>query len=66
MNVIEHPALCTLTAPASTRRGPLQMAISASGTDPAEAARLHHILEQDLEQGTSPFQKELLKFHVKR
>ncbi len=66
VNVIDHPALCSLTVPASTRCGPLQVAISTSGMDPAEAARLRRVLEQDLEQGTSYFQKEVLKFQSRR
>jgi precorrin-2 dehydrogenase / sirohydrochlorin ferrochelatase len=62
VNVVDHPASCTLTVPASTRLGALQVAISTSGTDPAAAARLRQILEQDLEHGTSRFQQEMLNF----
>jgi precorrin-2 dehydrogenase/sirohydrochlorin ferrochelatase len=62
VNVIDDPDLCTLTVPASTRRGVLQVAISTSGTNPAVAARLRQVLEADLENGTSRFQTEVLKF----
>lgn len=62
VNVVDDSDNCTLTVPASTRRGVLHIAISTSGTDPAEAARLRQVLEADLEQGTSRFQTEVLKF----
>jgi siroheme synthase (precorrin-2 oxidase/ferrochelatase) len=38
------------------------VAISTSGTNPAVAARLRQVLEADLENGTSRFQTEVLKF----
>jgi precorrin-2 dehydrogenase/sirohydrochlorin ferrochelatase len=45
LNVVDVPELCTFIAPATLKRGALQIAISTAGASPAFAARLRRELE---------------------
>ncbi len=62
VNICDSRDLCTFIVPASIRRGTLQVAISTSGTNPAEARRLREILDSDLKDGVKHFQEEIIKF----
>jgi len=46
VNVVDRPALCTFTVPATLRRGDLTLAISTEGRCPALAGILREELEQ--------------------
>ncbi|WP_083486535.1 precorrin-2 dehydrogenase/sirohydrochlorin ferrochelatase family protein [Alicyclobacillus ferrooxydans] len=58
--VVDDPAACTLTVPATVKRGALHVAISTSGTNPRLARQLRRTLEADLDDKTNGFQKEIL------
>ena len=46
VNVLDRPALCDFIAPATVRRGALQLAISTGGRSPFMAGHVRHVLEQ--------------------
>lgn len=54
VNVTDAPELCSFVTPAVVRRGPLQIAISTSGTSPATARRLRAELERRFGPAYSP------------
>jgi precorrin-2 dehydrogenase/sirohydrochlorin ferrochelatase len=56
VNVVDRPALCTFTVPATVRRGDLTLAISTEGRCPALAG----ILREELEQRYGPEYSELV------
>jgi precorrin-2 dehydrogenase/sirohydrochlorin ferrochelatase len=56
INVLDRPELCTFIAPATVRRGQLQIAISTSGASPA----LAKILREELEEQFGESYAELL------
>jgi precorrin-2 dehydrogenase/sirohydrochlorin ferrochelatase len=56
VNVVDRPALCTFTVPATLRRGDLTLAISTEGRCPALAG----ILREELEQRYGPEYSELV------
>ncbi|MCL6548240.1 MAG: bifunctional precorrin-2 dehydrogenase/sirohydrochlorin ferrochelatase [Alicyclobacillus sp.] len=58
VNVADNLALCSFQVPARVRRGPLLVAISTSGTDPAGARRLRQLLEEHLDTGSGSFAEE--------
>ena len=56
VNVVDRPALCTFTVPATVRRGDLTLAISTEGRCPALAG----ILREELEERYGPEYSELV------
>jgi precorrin-2 dehydrogenase/sirohydrochlorin ferrochelatase len=56
VNVVDRPALCTFTVPATVHRGDLTLAISTEGRCPALAG----ILREELEQRYGPEYAELV------
>jgi precorrin-2 dehydrogenase/sirohydrochlorin ferrochelatase len=56
VNVVDRPALCTFTVPATVRRGDLTLAISTEGRCPALAG----ILREELEARYGPEYAELV------
>jgi precorrin-2 dehydrogenase / sirohydrochlorin ferrochelatase len=56
VNVVDRPALCTFTVPATLHRGDLTMAVSTEGRCPALAG----ILREELEQRYGPEYAELV------
>jgi precorrin-2 dehydrogenase/sirohydrochlorin ferrochelatase len=56
VNVVDRPALCTFTVPATVRRGALTLAISTEGRCPALAG----ILREELEERYGPEYSELV------
>ena len=56
VNVVDRPALCTFTVPATLRRGDLTIAVSTEGRCPALAG----ILREELEERYGPEYSELV------
>jgi len=56
VNVVDRPALCTFTVPATVRRGDLTLAIATEGRCPA----LAEILREELEERYGPEYAELV------
>lgn len=48
VNVVDVPALCTFTVPATIRRGPLTLALMTGGEAPALAKKLRRMLEEQV------------------
>lgn len=55
INVVDQPELCSFTFPAVIERGPLQIAISTSGTSPALAKKIRQQLEQTFGPEYEPY-----------
>jgi uroporphyrin-III C-methyltransferase/precorrin-2 dehydrogenase/sirohydrochlorin ferrochelatase len=51
VNVVDDPALCTVTMPAVVERGPVSVAIATGGASPTLARRLRAGIERALPQG---------------
>lgn len=56
INVVDRPALCTFTVPATMRRGDLTLAVATEGRCPALAG----VLREELEQRYGPEYAELV------
>jgi precorrin-2 dehydrogenase/sirohydrochlorin ferrochelatase len=56
VNVVDRPALCTFTVPATVRRGDLTLAISTEGRCPALAG----VLREEIEERYGPEYAELV------
>lgn len=56
VNVVDRPALCTFTVPATMRRGDLTLAVATAGRCPALAG----VLREELEQRYGPEYAELV------
>lgn len=59
VNVVDNPSLCNWVMPAKVEVGPIQVAISTSGTSPSLAKSLREKLEIDLSNYTNEFISEL-------
>jgi precorrin-2 dehydrogenase/sirohydrochlorin ferrochelatase len=58
VNVVDRPALCTFTVPATVRRGDLTLAVTTEGRAPALAG----VLREELETRYGPEYAELVEF----
>lgn len=65
VNVVDQPDLCTFTAPAVVRRGPLTLTISTGGASPALSARLRRDLSEQYGPEWSEIIEELSAFRRK-
>jgi uroporphyrin-III C-methyltransferase len=57
VNVVDDPALCDVTVPASLRRGPATIAISTDGASPATA----RFLREEIERAVPPTVSDLVE-----
>lgn len=62
VNVCDSLEACSFIVPATLRKGPLQVAISTSGSHPAVAKRLREALETDCTEGTCHFGEQVQVF----
>ena len=61
INVVDDPEMCDFYVPAVVERGPLQIAISTSGTSPLFAKRLREEMEKIIPPSTGKLLKKLGK-----
>ncbi len=57
VNVVDEPALCSFTVPATLRRGPLTLAVATDGSCPAFAG----VLREELDKRYGPEYSELTR-----
>lgn len=62
VNVCDSLEDCSFIVPATLNQGPLQVAISTSGSHPAVAKRLRQALQTDCAEGTNHFRDEVQAF----
>ena len=65
VNVVDDPALCDFTVPAVMEKGPLQIAISTSGTSPLFAKRLREALEEVIPSSTGQLLEKIGAIRLK-
>ncbi len=60
VNVVDVPPLCDFYVPSIVRKGPLQIAISTTGSSPGLAKRLRKWMESELPDEYGPLLNELM------